>query len=106
MSPSNCPTLSPHLAFLYFQQLATVAICKFFVLMTLQQWVGGRGPCIVLATTLQICSFVFNELQDAPPATFFFSCICIVAGGYGVPAKVQTGGMPDKTAGRVPDTVS
>src|SRR5215470_1861992 len=33
-------------------------------------------PCL-----LQICPFVFNQLQDALPATLFFSYFCIVAGG-------------------------
>src|SRR5438874_9636404 len=31
---------------------------------------------------LQICPFVFKQLQDAPPATLFLSCFCIVAGGW------------------------
>src|SRR5947208_2824295 len=30
---------------------------------------------------LQICPFVFKQLQDALPATLFFSCFCMVAGG-------------------------
>src|SRR5205814_3566733 len=30
---------------------------------------------------LQICSFIFKQLQDAPPATLFFSCFCMVAQG-------------------------
>src|SRR5437763_1660589 len=29
----------------------------------------------------QICPFIFRQLQDAPPATLFFSCFCMVAGG-------------------------
>jgi hypothetical protein len=33
------------------------------------------------ATMLQICTFSFNNFHDAPPATPFFSCFCIVAGG-------------------------
>src|SRR5437762_12359539 len=31
---------------------------------------------------LQICPFVFKQLQDAPPATLFFSCFCMVARGW------------------------
>jgi hypothetical protein len=34
-------------------------------------------------TMLQICPFNFNNFHDAPPATPFFSCFCIVAGGVG-----------------------
>ena len=34
-----------------------------------------------LATTLQICTFIFNNFQDAPPATLFFSNFCIVTRG-------------------------
>ena len=30
---------------------------------------------------LQICPFIFKQLQDAPPATLFFSCFCMVARG-------------------------
>src|SRR5205823_7029813 len=30
--------------------------------------------------SLQICPFIFKHLQDAPPATLFFSCFCVVAG--------------------------
>ena len=30
----------------------------------------------------QICPFIFRQLQDAPPATLFFSCFCMVAGGW------------------------
>ena len=37
------------------------------------------------ATTLQICTFVFNHFHYAPPATLFFSHLCIVAGGWGAP---------------------
>ena len=33
-------------------------------------------------TTLQICTFIFNNFQDAPPATSFLSTFCIVAGGW------------------------
>ena len=35
---------------------------------------------------LQICTFVFNNFQDAPPATPFVSCFCIVARGWGTPS--------------------
>jgi hypothetical protein len=38
-----------------------------------------------LRSSLQICLFIFNNFQDAPPATSFFSCFCIVARGGGVP---------------------
>src|SRR5207248_385873 len=38
------------------------------------------------AEILQICPFVFNHFHDAPPATLFFSCFCIVAGGGYAPA--------------------
>src|SRR5205814_8231044 len=31
---------------------------------------------------LQICPFIFKQLQHAPPATLFFSCFCMVAGGW------------------------
>src|SRR5205823_9299490 len=31
---------------------------------------------------LQICPFIFKQLQDAPPATLFVSCFCMVAGGW------------------------
>src|SRR2546430_1507710 len=31
---------------------------------------------------LQICRFVFKQLQDAPPATLFFSCFCMFARGW------------------------
>ena len=31
---------------------------------------------------LQICRFVFKQLQDAPPATLLFSCFCMVARGW------------------------
>src|SRR6184192_1308588 len=32
---------------------------------------------------VQICPFIFKQLQDAPPATLFFSCSCMVPGGGG-----------------------
>ena len=35
-----------------------------------------------LQPSLQICTFVFNNFQDAPPATLFLSIVCIVAGGW------------------------
>jgi hypothetical protein len=40
------------------------------------------------ATLMQtVClPFIFNQLQDAPPATLFFSHFCIVAGGGGGPS--------------------
>ena len=34
------------------------------------------------AIRLQICAFVFNHFQDAPPAISFPSTFCIVAGGW------------------------
>jgi len=39
-----------------------------------------------LQPTLQICTFVFNNFQDAPLASLFFSWFCIVAGGGYAPA--------------------
>ena len=36
---------------------------------------------------LQICPFIFNSLQDAPPSTLFFSYFCIVAGGWVYPSS-------------------
>jgi hypothetical protein len=38
-----------------------------------------------LQCSLQVCSFVFNQLQDAPPANPFLSSFCIVAGGWVYP---------------------
>ena len=35
-----------------------------------------------LHSPLQICTFSFNNFQDAPPATPFSSCVCIVARGW------------------------
>lgn len=54
---------------------------------------GGPLPCPSCASslsqevsssarTLQICTFIFNHFRDAPPATFSFSCFCIVARGW------------------------
>src|SRR5437762_956164 len=49
---------------------------------------GGRGYLglgsllSAFAFFLQFCRFVFNQLQDAPPATLFFSHFCIVAGRW------------------------
>jgi hypothetical protein len=49
---------------------------------------GGRGSSMNSAADdsprflLQICPFIISNLQDAPPATLFFSCFCIVAGGW------------------------
>ena len=37
-------------------------------------------------SSLQIRPFVFNNFQDAPPATLFFSCFCIVARGWPYPS--------------------
>ena len=34
------------------------------------------------AIPLQICTFVFNNFHDAPPATLFFSNFCIFARGW------------------------
>src|SRR5713101_1609617 len=39
---------------------------------------GGCTP-LPCSFSLQICTFIFNHFRDAPPATFFFSCFCIVA---------------------------
>ena len=39
-------------------------------------------PPFYPAIPLQICTFVFNNFQDAPPATAFFSNFCIVARGW------------------------
>ena len=36
---------------------------------------------------LQICTFVFNNFQDAHPTTLFFSYFCIVAGGGYTPTR-------------------
>src|SRR5690242_18235474 len=35
----------------------------------------------LLQPRLQICTFLFNNFHDAPPATSFFSIFCIVARG-------------------------
>src|SRR5207248_4842074 len=44
----------------------------------------GLGSLLsAFAFFLQICPFVFNQLQDAPPATLFFSHFYVVAGGGG-----------------------
>ena len=40
---------------------------------------------VSLQQNLQICPFVFNNFQDAPPATPFLSSFCIVAGGWHTP---------------------
>ena len=44
-----------------------------------------------VATTLQIRPCLFNNFQDAPPATPFLLCICMVAGGwvYPIPSGVK-----------------
>src|SRR5689334_23816347 len=39
------------------------------------------------AIRLQTCTFVFNNFQDAPPATPFPSSFCIVAGGWVGPSS-------------------
>src|SRR5579859_993696 len=45
----------------------------------LQLYLAHTSP---LQKPLQICTFVFNHFQDAPPATPFLSTFCIVAGGW------------------------
>ena len=42
---------------------------------------------LLLHSSLQICTFIFNQLRDAPPATLFFSDSCIVAGGWHTPLR-------------------
>src|SRR6184192_2288387 len=39
------------------------------------------ATCKFPRSWVQICPFIFKQLQDAPPATLFFSCFCMVAGG-------------------------
>ena len=41
----------------------------------------------LLHFSLQICPFIINNFQDAPPATLFFSCFCIVARGWHTPLQ-------------------
>src|SRR5205823_1552664 len=76
-----------------FQQLLTIKFCSPFVLITIQLrgWGQGSSP-FCLRSSLQICTFVFNHFQDAPPATPFLSSFCIVAGGEYTPAakRLQT----------------
>src|SRR5213080_1640037 len=49
---------------------------------------------------LQICPFIFKQLQDAPPATLFFSCFCMVARGVagGKPGSL----LPQCSLSRIP----
>ena len=49
----------------------------------------ARQPLRFAHLPLQICTFVFNNFQDAPPATPFLSSICIVAGGWPPPASLH-----------------
>ena len=47
-------------------------------------------PTICPAIPLQFCTFVFNNFQDAPPATPLLSRFCIVAGGWGTPPSAKS----------------
>ena len=108
-SLTNCSALSPHADFLCFHALAHCPIYNPFVLMTLQQWGGCGGTEFRfshfefpirgtanhwitehLQCSLQICSLVFNNLQDAPPATPFLSSFCMVARGWVSPKILRT----------------
>ena len=46
-------------------------------------------PSICPAIPLQICTLIFNNFQDAPPATHSFSIFCIVARGWYPPSVQQ-----------------
>src|SRR5215469_4804017 len=63
-----CP-FSPHLDFLCFQSLPTVANCNSFVLITLQQWGGGVfGGC-----SFSFFTFLFQCVGGGPIFQFRFS---------------------------------
>ena len=51
-------------------------------------------PC---SLSVQICTFIFNHFHDAPPATLFLSCFCIVARGWGYSSHSGT----DRAGGTV-----
>lgn len=70
---------------LYFQRLPIIKFCNPFLLITIR--IAGSGYTLTLSLhslqrSLQIRSFVFNELQVAPPTTLFLSWFCIVARGW------------------------
>src|SRR5579859_7974803 len=73
---------------LCFQSLPTIKLCNSFLLITIQNAGGGWVPAFALHSSLQIRPFVFNNFQDAPPATLYFSWFCIVARGW-VPRSVH-----------------
>ena len=87
---------SSHILSFSFQSLTNCPIYKPFVLILLQTAGSVEGATLlrsdlwtflrVLHVSLQICTFVFNHFHDAPPATSFLSCFCIVARGCTSPA--------------------
>ena len=86
-STTPCATPSPfsffsttynsgNLQTLCFDHVATVGVGVWGYAIPIRE---NPRPVLVL---LQIRPFIFNDFQDAPPATFFFSCFCIVARGW------------------------
>lgn len=84
-----CTQLPSPLPLLSFRSLTTVKFCKPLVLITIRD-AGDTylPPRFFPATALQICTFVFNSFQDAPPAILSSSAICIVAPGV-VPLRAR-----------------
>ena len=65
-------------------------------------------PCF-LPSFLQICPFVFNNFHDTHPATLFFLCFCIVAGGGYAPATKtlhKNGSNPKNRGNHMIDTLN
>lgn len=93
-SQNECFHLTPFFSYVSALPCTTETHLTLFASSACAQLSSQRRGGVLLPTfkpsnvqrsdvLLQICPFIFKRLQDAPPASLFFSCFCIVAGGVG-----------------------
>jgi len=85
----HCPRITPALAPRHRPPLSVTSPLSLSSLNFRLLTSFSALPC----APLQICTFIFNHFQDAPPATPFLSTFCIVAGGC-VPLSSHFGTSP------------